>query len=184
MSRTRRTYAVTGVVAAIVTAANASQGAYFSQSWGWVALAFLVPTTVPNIPERVSAPGRLRLAFASLTGALAVWIVLSSLWSVCATSSACWCRDAVRRRSERLGHVAPTRRGRTRLRAGRRVRPRASTEPPRRGLAGRVSFRAGLVLALLAPPQHETACDECAADDHDAEKRQTGVRKRLGLCSG
>ena len=84
-----------------------------------------------------------------------------------------------RRRPEQLGHVAPARTGRTRLRAGCRVRPGASTEPSRRGLAGRVSFRAGLALALLAPPQHETACDECAADDHDAEERETGVRKRL-----
>ena len=78
----------------------------------------------------------------------------------------------------RLAQVA---RGSERAAAYDRVR---STEPPRRGLAGRVSFRAGLALALLAPPQHETACDECAADDHDAEERETGVRKRLGLCSG
>ena len=51
MSRTRRTYALTAAVAAIVTAANASQGAYFSQSWGWVALAFILPTTVLLIRE-------------------------------------------------------------------------------------------------------------------------------------
>jgi O-antigen ligase len=87
MSRTRRTYALTAAVAAIVTAANASQGAYFSQSWGWVALAFLVPTTVLLILERASAPGRLRIAFASLMGALAVWIALSSLWSISAPAS-------------------------------------------------------------------------------------------------
>ena len=87
MSRTRRTYALTAAVAAIVTAANASQGAYFSQSWGWVALAFLVPTTVLLILERASAPGRLRIAFASFTGALAVWIALSSLWSISAPAS-------------------------------------------------------------------------------------------------
>jgi O-antigen ligase len=87
MSRTRRTYALTAAVAAIVTAANASQGAYFSQSWGWVALAFLLPTTVLLILERASAPGRLRIAFASLTGALAVWIALSSLWSISAPAS-------------------------------------------------------------------------------------------------
>jgi O-antigen ligase len=87
MTRTRRTYALTAAVAAIVTAANASQGAYFSQSWGWVALAFLVPTTVLLILDRVSAPGRLRIAFASFTGALAVWIALSSLWSISAPAS-------------------------------------------------------------------------------------------------
>jgi O-antigen ligase len=87
MSRTRRTYVVAIAVAAIVTAANASQGAYFSQSWGWVALAFLVPTTVLLILESVSAPGRLRVAFASFTGGLAAWIALSSLWSISAPAS-------------------------------------------------------------------------------------------------
>jgi O-antigen ligase len=87
MLRTRRTYVVAIAVAAIVTAANASQGAYFSQSWGWVALAFLVPTTVLLILESVSAPGRLRVAFASFTGGLAVWIALSSLWSISAPAS-------------------------------------------------------------------------------------------------
>jgi O-antigen ligase len=87
MSRTRRTYVVAIAVAAIVTAANASQGAYFSQSWGWVALAFLVPTTVLLILESVSAPARLRVAFASFTGGLALWIALSSLWSISAPAS-------------------------------------------------------------------------------------------------
>jgi O-Antigen ligase len=87
MSRTRRTYALAAAVAAVVTAANASQGAYFSQSWGWVALAFLVPTTVLIILERASAPGRLRIGFASFMGALAVWIALSSLWSISASAS-------------------------------------------------------------------------------------------------
>ena len=72
---------IAAAVAAIVTAANASQGAYFSQSWGWVALAFLVPTTVLLILDRVEAPGRLRVAFAALMVALGVWIALSSLWS-------------------------------------------------------------------------------------------------------
>ena len=88
MSRTRRTYALTAAVAAIVTAANASQGAYFSQSWGWVALAFLVPTTVLLILERVigarTAANRRSRAF---MGALAVWIALSSLWSISAPAS-------------------------------------------------------------------------------------------------
>ena len=55
MTRTQRTWVVAAGVAAIVTAANASQGAYFSQSWGWVALAFLVPTTVLLILDRVAA---------------------------------------------------------------------------------------------------------------------------------
>jgi O-antigen ligase len=87
MLRSRRTYVLAVAVAAIVTAANASQGSYFSQSWGWVALAFLVPTTVLLIIERASVPGRLRIAFASFMGALAVWIALSSLWSISAPAS-------------------------------------------------------------------------------------------------
>ncbi len=40
---------------------------------------------------------------------------------------------------------------------------------------------AGLALALLATPQHETAGDERAADGDHAEERKTGVRKRFGL---
>jgi O-antigen ligase len=84
---TRRTGVVATATAAIVIAANASQGAYFSQSWGWVALAFLVPTTVLLILERVTVPGRLRIAFAALMGAFAVWIALSSLWSISSAAS-------------------------------------------------------------------------------------------------
>ena len=84
MTRTHRTYVVAAAVAAIVTAANASQGAYFSQSWGWVALAFLVPTTVLLILDRVDAPGRVRIAFAGLIVALATWIALSAIWSISA----------------------------------------------------------------------------------------------------
>ena len=87
MTRTQRTYVVAAAVAAIVTAANASQGAYFSQSWGWVALAFLVPTTVLLILDRVDVPGRLRVAFAALMVALAVWIGLSAVWSISAPAS-------------------------------------------------------------------------------------------------
>ena len=87
MTRTQRTYVVAAAVAAIVTAANASQGAYFSQSWGWVALAFLVPTTVLLIVDRVDVPGRLRVAFAALMVALAVWIGLSAVWSISTPAS-------------------------------------------------------------------------------------------------
>jgi O-antigen ligase len=87
MTRTQRTYVVAAAVAAIVTAANASQGSYFSQSWGWVALAFLVPATVLLILDRVDAPGRLRIAFAGLMVALATWTALSTLWSVSAPAS-------------------------------------------------------------------------------------------------
>jgi O-antigen ligase len=79
--------AIAVAAAAIVTAATASQGAYFSQSWGWVALAFLVPTTMLLILDRVAVPGRLRLAFASLVGALGVWIALSTVWSISTAAS-------------------------------------------------------------------------------------------------
>lgn len=87
MTRTHRTYVIAAAVAAIVAATNASQGAYFSQSWGWVALAFLVPTTVLLILDRVEVPGRLRVAFASLVVALGVWIALSSIWSISTAAS-------------------------------------------------------------------------------------------------
>jgi O-antigen ligase len=81
-ARRARALVVGGATAAIVVAANASQGAYFSQSWGWVALAFLVPTTVLLILDRVTVPGRLRIAFLASMGALAVWIALSASWSI------------------------------------------------------------------------------------------------------
>jgi hypothetical protein len=87
VTRTHRTYVVAAAVAAIVTAANASQGAYFSQSWGWVALAFLVPTMVLLILDRVDAPGRLRVAFASGMAVLGIWIMLSAIWSISAAAS-------------------------------------------------------------------------------------------------
>lgn len=81
ITRTQRSLIVAVATAAIVTAANASQGSYFSQSWGWVALAFLMPATVLLILDRVWMPGRVRTAFAVLLGALAVWIALSATWS-------------------------------------------------------------------------------------------------------
>ena len=87
ITRTQRSLVVAAAVAAIVVAANASSGAYFSQSWGWVALAFLVPSTVLLILGRVTAPGRLRIAFASLLGALAAWIALSTIWSISVPAS-------------------------------------------------------------------------------------------------
>jgi O-antigen ligase len=68
--------------AAIVTAANASQGGYFSQSWGWIALAFLVPTTVALIVGAESSPGRLRRLYALFMASLAAWIAGSTLWSL------------------------------------------------------------------------------------------------------
>ena len=88
MTRRQRTLIVAAAVATIVTAANASDGAYFSRSWGWVALAFLMPTTVLLILDRVTWPGRFRAAFAALIGALALWVALSTIWSISASASA------------------------------------------------------------------------------------------------
>jgi len=87
MTRVQRTGVVAAAVAAIVVAANASSGAYFSQSWGWVALAFLVPTTVLVILGRVTVPGRLRIVFTTLVGGLAAWIALSAMWSLSPSAS-------------------------------------------------------------------------------------------------
>ena len=88
ITRTQRTIVVASAVAAILIAASASDGAYFSQSWGWVALAFLVPSTLLLVLDRASAPGRLRIAFASLIGVLGVWIALSTIWSISPSGSA------------------------------------------------------------------------------------------------
>jgi hypothetical protein len=93
LTRTRRTYVLALAVGALVTAANASQGGYFSQSWGWVALAFLVPTSILLIVDGASTPGRLRASFAALMVALGVWIALSATWSI---SSAASIREAER----------------------------------------------------------------------------------------
>ena len=87
LTQTRRTYLLAAAVGALVTAANASQGAYFSQSWGWVALAFLVPTSILLIVDGVSVPGRLRASFAVLIVALGVWIALSATWSISSAAS-------------------------------------------------------------------------------------------------
>jgi O-antigen ligase len=87
LTRRKRTFIVAAATAALVIAANASEGAYFSQSWGWVALAFLIPTTVLLILDRATAPGSLRIAFVTLYAALASWIALSALWSISSSSS-------------------------------------------------------------------------------------------------
>lgn len=83
VTRTQRTVHLAVATAAIVISANASQGAYFSRSWGCVALAFLLPTTALLLLERATVPGlapdRVRLLFVS---AAATWIALSSLWSI------------------------------------------------------------------------------------------------------
>ena len=87
LARTRRTYVLAVAVGALVTAANASQGAYFSQSWGWIALAFLVPTCILLIVDGASAPGRLRASFAALMVAFGLWIALSATWSISSAAS-------------------------------------------------------------------------------------------------
>jgi O-antigen ligase len=83
-----RAVVVAVATAAIVTAANASQGAYFSQSWGWVALAFLMPTTILALLDRTTVPGRYRLAFLTAVCSLAGWIALSTTWSISPSGSA------------------------------------------------------------------------------------------------
>jgi hypothetical protein len=82
-----RPWVVAGAAAALVVSANASHGAYFSQSWGWVALAFLMPLALTLILERAGLPGRLRLAFAALIAATGVWIAASALWSLSVPAS-------------------------------------------------------------------------------------------------
>lgn len=87
MTKRRRGFVVAVATAAIVTAANASRGAYFSQSWGWVALAFLVPTTLVLILDPTRGPGRLRIAFAGFMCTLTTWTLLSSFWSISPSGS-------------------------------------------------------------------------------------------------
>lgn len=88
ITRTQRTIVVAAAVAALVISSNASAGAYFSQSWGWMALAFLVPSTLLLILDRVTGPGRLRIGFALLMAALGAWIALSTIWSISQPASA------------------------------------------------------------------------------------------------
>ena len=82
MSRRARTRVVAVAVAALVTAANGSQGGYFSQSWGWIALAFVAAVALALIVGWAMRPGRLRIAFAAFTAALGVWVALSATWSL------------------------------------------------------------------------------------------------------
>jgi O-antigen ligase len=82
-----RSWVVAGAAAALVVSANASHGAYFSQSWGWVALAFLMPLALALILGWAKMPGRLRLAFVAFVAATGVWVAASALWSVSAPAS-------------------------------------------------------------------------------------------------
>ncbi len=76
VTKLQRTLVIAARAGSIVVASNASQGAYFSQSWGWVALAFLVPTTLVLILDSAASSDRLRVAFALFMCALSGWIVL------------------------------------------------------------------------------------------------------------
>jgi O-Antigen ligase len=82
VSRRLRTWLVALAVAALVTAANGSQGGYFSQSWGWIALAFVAAVSLTLIVGWAVRPGRLRVAFSASMTALGVWVALSATWSV------------------------------------------------------------------------------------------------------
>jgi hypothetical protein len=77
-----RTWAVGAAIAALVAAANGSQGGYFSQSWGWIALAFIATVSLALITESATSPGRLRIAFAALFAAFGIWVALSAAWSL------------------------------------------------------------------------------------------------------
>lgn len=87
MTRVLRTWSVVLGSAALVTAANASQGAYFSQSWGWVALALVCPVALVLIIGWAKAPGPLAISFAALLAGLGLWIVISATWSVSSAAS-------------------------------------------------------------------------------------------------
>lgn len=69
-------------MAALVTVANASQGGYFSRSWGWIALAFLVAVSLILIVGASATPGPWRIAFAVLMALLGVWVASSATWSI------------------------------------------------------------------------------------------------------
>ncbi|MEX2613595.1 MAG: O-antigen ligase family protein [Gaiellaceae bacterium] len=87
MTRTFRTWGVVLGTAALVAAANWSQGGYFSQSWGWIALAFICCVALALILGWATAPGPLGIAFAAALAGLGVWIVVSATWSVSAAAS-------------------------------------------------------------------------------------------------
>ena len=82
MSRRLRTWVVALAVAALVTAANGSQGGYFSQSWGWIALAFVAPVSLALIVGWATRPGWMRVSFAALMAGLGAWVALSATWSL------------------------------------------------------------------------------------------------------
>jgi hypothetical protein len=82
MSTTIRTWTIGVAVTALLTATNGSQGGYFSQSWGWIALAFLAAISLSLIVGSATWPGPLRLAFAALIAALGVWVAVSATWSL------------------------------------------------------------------------------------------------------
>ena len=87
MTRRLRRPALAVAIAAVLIAAYTSEGAYFSQSWGWLALAFLMPTTLLVIVERAVLPGSFRAAFVIAMTSFAAWIALSTTWSISVSGS-------------------------------------------------------------------------------------------------
>jgi hypothetical protein len=87
VSRRVRTWVVGLAVAALVIAANGSEGGYFSQSWGWIALAFVAAVSLTLIVGWATRPGWLRIAFAAFMTALGVWVALSATWSLTSAGS-------------------------------------------------------------------------------------------------
>jgi O-antigen ligase len=147
MKPVARAWVVGGAATALVIAANASHGAYFSQSWGWVALAFLMPLTVALILGWATMPGRLRLAFAILMAATGVWIAASALWSVSVPAS-------VREAERVLAYVALA--GLVAF-----VLRRRDAEPLAAGVyAGVVAIAAYALATRLFPDRLETYDDE------------------------
>jgi O-Antigen ligase len=87
MSRTFRTWTVGVSVATLITAANTSEGGYFSQSWGWIALVFVAAVSLALIVGWANSPGWTRTAFGALMAAFGVWVALSATWSLTSSGS-------------------------------------------------------------------------------------------------
>ncbi|HXG75156.1 MAG TPA: O-antigen ligase family protein [Gaiellaceae bacterium] len=87
IGRRHRSWLVALATAALVAAAAGSQGAYFSQSWGWVALGFLGALCVATLLGSAHLPSRPVGTFAIGLTAYACWMAASTAWSVSAPGS-------------------------------------------------------------------------------------------------
>lgn len=76
-----RTAAPFLVAVAAVSALAAANGGYFPSEWGLAALGFALVSSTVILVVDAPRPNRLELAFLSGLTALALWAVLSSLWS-------------------------------------------------------------------------------------------------------